>query len=136
MRWRTSVLVSAGIAACGARPEAPTAVGAPWLEEVAAAAGIDFVHRSGHQEGRFLLPEIVARSRLDRGVAAAMQHEQRIAAKQPRGVDSKSDVLADALLGVGLDHFARGTIVPLALHGARCGKFRTFRQVSAAACAV
>jgi hypothetical protein len=31
---------------------------APWFEEVAAARGIDFFHRSGH-EGRHLLPEIM-----------------------------------------------------------------------------
>ncbi|HEX6883085.1 MAG TPA: CRTAC1 family protein [Planctomycetota bacterium] len=60
MRWAAPALASAGLVACGAGPDAPAPVGAPWLEEVAAAAGIDFVHRSGHQDGRFLLPEIVA----------------------------------------------------------------------------
>ncbi len=67
-----------------------------------------------------LLAEIVVRPRLDRGVAAAMQHEQRIAAEQARGVDAEREVLADAVLGVGLDRLPRGFIVPLALHGARC----------------
>ena len=35
---------------------------------------------------------------LDRGVAAAMQHEARIAAEQPRRVDAQRQVAADALL--------------------------------------
>ena len=35
--------------------------------------------------------------RLDRGVAAAVQHQQRVAAQQPRGVDAQRHVLADAL---------------------------------------
>ncbi len=49
-----------------------------------------------------------------------MQHEQRIAAEQARGVDPERYVLSHAFLGVGLDRLPRGFIVPLALHGAPC----------------
>jgi len=48
---------------CGGAAPSPTpeaAPGPPWFEEGAAAAGIAFVHRSGHREGRFLIPEVVA----------------------------------------------------------------------------
>ena len=76
-----------------------------------------------------LKAEIVSPPRLHRRVAAAMQHEQRIAPQQPRGVDPKRDVFAYALLGVGLDRLARGFVVPLALHGPRCCKFPLRRQV-------
>ena len=64
--------------------------------------------------------EIVLGARLDRGVAPAMQHEQRIAAEQARGVDAEREILGDALLGVGLDRVARAEFVPFALHGPRC----------------
>ena len=37
----------------------------------------------------------VGHRRLDRGVAAAVQHEARIAAQKPRGVDPKRDILGD-----------------------------------------
>jgi hypothetical protein len=36
-------------------PQSP----APWFEDVAARAGITFTHRSGHEAGRFRLPEIM-----------------------------------------------------------------------------
>ena len=75
-----------------------------------------------------LLAEIVAKPRLDRGVAAAMQHEKGIAPEQARGVDAERDVGTDALGGVALHHLPRGDVVPLALHGARCCKFRPLRQ--------
>jgi enediyne biosynthesis protein E4 len=51
-------------AACGGSPDAgrraaePTAGGGAWFEEVAAARGLGFAHRSGHQ-ARYLLPEIM-----------------------------------------------------------------------------
>jgi len=37
---------------------------------------------------------------LDRGIAAAVQHQQRVASEQPGRVGAKRDVLADALAGV------------------------------------
>ena len=37
----------------------PDAAGAPWFDECASARGIDFVHQSGHETGRYLLPESV-----------------------------------------------------------------------------
>ena len=74
--------------------------------------------------------EIVLGARLDRGVAPAMQHEQRIAAEQARGVDAEREILGDALLGVGLDRVARAQFVPFALHGPRCSTPRGKTQVS------
>jgi hypothetical protein len=46
--------------ACGGSPDTgpPTAVAPAWFEDVAAARGVTFVHRSGHQ-ARHLLPEIM-----------------------------------------------------------------------------
>jgi hypothetical protein len=47
---------------CGRGPAPPQAdtsnAGPPWFEEVAEAAGIRFVHQSGHRD-KFLLPEIM-----------------------------------------------------------------------------
>src|SRR5262245_17490142 len=48
-----------------------------------------------------------------------MQHEQRIAAEQARGVDPERDVEADALRSIGADQLLGRCIVPLAFHGAR-----------------
>ena len=67
-----------------------------------------------------LNPEIVLGAGLDRGVAAAMQHEQRVAAEEPRGVDAEREILAHALLGIGLDGVERADVIPSALHGSRC----------------
>ena len=41
---------------------------------------------------------------LDRGVAAAVQHEPRLAAQQARGIDAQGEIAPDTLLGVALDH--------------------------------
>ncbi len=49
-----------------------------------------------------------------------MQHEQRIAAEQPRGVDAEREILADALGAIGGDHLVGGAVIPLAFHGACC----------------
>jgi hypothetical protein len=63
-RRRPWLALAAALASCGDRGDAsgagagePTA-GPPWLEECAGERGIDFVHRSGHEE-RFLFPEIM-----------------------------------------------------------------------------
>ena len=67
-----------------------------------------------------LNPDIVLGTGLDRGVAAAMQHEQRVAAEEPRGVDAESEIFAYALLGISLDGVERADVIPSALHGSRC----------------
>jgi hypothetical protein len=59
--WLASAaLVVASLGACRRSTDAARASdgGAPWFEEVAARAGIDFVHHSGH-ETRHYLPEIM-----------------------------------------------------------------------------
>ncbi len=46
-------------AARAAGDSATPAAGAPWFEDVAAAAGLAFVHRSGHEGTTYRLPEIM-----------------------------------------------------------------------------
>jgi hypothetical protein len=56
-----TLMCCAATLSCRRPPEAPAPAGAagpPWFEDVAARAGIGFVHRSGHAD-RFLLPEIM-----------------------------------------------------------------------------
>jgi enediyne biosynthesis protein E4 len=59
-RWGSCAIVAAvSVAACRPAANAPAADAArPWFEEVAARAGLDFVHRSGHQTKHYL-PEIM-----------------------------------------------------------------------------
>jgi hypothetical protein len=56
---------AAVLVACNAQPKRPAATpppseagGPPWFDETAAARGIRWTHRSGH-ESRYLLPEIM-----------------------------------------------------------------------------
>ncbi len=51
--------------ACGPREvrretAEPAPAPAPWFEEVAAQRGLTFAHRSGHRDGRYLMPESIA----------------------------------------------------------------------------
>jgi len=62
--WRriaalTCLVAAVGIAGCRTQ-DAPSAgkSAPPWFEEIAARAGVNFVHRSGHEQ-RHLLPEIM-----------------------------------------------------------------------------
>jgi len=60
--------------------------------------------------------EQIGHHRLDRGVAAAMQDEARIAAEQARGIDAQRQVAADRGLGIA-DGYSFGVgIRPQALH--------------------
>ena len=61
-----------------------------------------------------------------------MQHKQRIAADQPRGVDAKSDVLVDAVGAIDFQRTLRLVVIPLALHGAGFGKCPQARQAETA----
>lgn len=45
--------------AARASASAPTAAGTPWFDEVGAASGLAFTHRSGHEPPRYRLPEIM-----------------------------------------------------------------------------
>jgi len=65
MRWRTAatalcIALAYGSTACRRNAEAggAAAANAPWFEEIAARAGIQFVHASGHKT-KHLLPEIM-----------------------------------------------------------------------------
>src|SRR6202023_1618227 len=59
-------------------------------------------------EDLFLLAEEIAPAQLDRGVAAAVQHQRAVAAEQARGVDPQPEIAA-VPAGFG--------VVPEALHG-------------------
>jgi hypothetical protein len=54
-------VLGAVLGACApASREEPGSSSFPWFEEVALESGVGFVHGSGHVNGRYLLPEIVA----------------------------------------------------------------------------
>jgi hypothetical protein len=53
------LLAAIALVACCSRGPSEPASGAPWFEDVTAAAGVDFVHDSGHRD-RYFLPEAVA----------------------------------------------------------------------------
>ena len=79
--------------------------------------------RSRHVAARALdaqhlvrLAEQIGHLGLERGVAAAVQHERRIAAQQPRRVDAQRQRLARARGAVDLDRRAGVGISPAALH--------------------
>ena len=55
-------------------------------------------------------------ARLDRGVAAAVQHEHRIVAEQARGVDAQRQIGRDALVGITGDQRLGVTIDVAAAH--------------------
>ena len=76
-----------------------------------------------------LLAEVVGGARLHRGVAAAVKHEQRVAAQEPRGVDPKREILAGALGAIPCHRVTRGAVIPFALHGACNCKFASSPQV-------
>ena len=59
-----------------------------------------------------LVADEVGGLRLDRGVAAAMQHQPGLAAQQPRRVDAQRQVAADAFLGIVGDQFFGFGIIP------------------------
>ena len=92
----------------------------------------DRLQPHGGQAGRFDIAEIPARALdaqhihrlahdvggggLYRRVAAAMQHQRRISAQQPRGIDAQRHIAVDALARVGRDHRLGVLIRPLAQH--------------------
>ncbi len=47
-----------------------------------------------------LLAQEIGQTRLDRGVAATMEHQLRLAAQKPRGIDAQSQVGINPLLGI------------------------------------
>ena len=78
-----------------------------------------------------LVAEEVRHTRLDRGVAAAMQHQPRVAAEQPRRVDAQREIAADALGGVMRDHRFGIAVAPEVFHETR--PFSTLSSVIASA---
>ena len=75
------------------------------------ARALDAKHRD-------LLAEKVGHRRLDRGVAAAVQHELGIAPEQAGGVDARRKVAADALRRIAVDRRLRLAVHPAAFHRA------------------
>ena len=60
--------------------------------------------------------EAIAHARFQRGVAAAVQDELRIAAEQARGVDTERQIAADARRRAVRDKIFSVTIDPAAFH--------------------
>ena len=73
------------------------------------AAALDAQHLGGFADE-------VGRHRLDRGVAAAVQHQLRVAAEQARGVDAQRQVAADPGGGVVRRHRFGIAVRPQATH--------------------
>ena len=73
------------------------------------AAALDAQHLGG-------LAEQVGHHGLDRGIAAAVQHEPRIAAEQPRGINAQCQVDCDAGFGIAGDDRLGVAIRPQAAH--------------------
>ena len=70
-----------------------------------------------HAEDRDLDTDVVDEGRLHRRVAAAVEHQRRILANQPRGVDAKRNVLVDLrIVPVAFDRRLRVCVGPPALH--------------------
>ena len=65
-----------------------------------------------------LFAEAVAHTRLQRGIAAAVQHQLGVAAEKPRGVDAQRQLALDAGFGARRDERFGVTLDPAALHGA------------------
>src|SRR5262249_37550033 len=66
-----------------------------------------------------LVADEVGHDRLHRSVAAAMEHEPRIAAEEARGIDAEREVAADPLPGIAMDHRLGRIVRPQALHASR-----------------
>ena len=67
------------------------------------------------------LAEQVGHHGLDRGVAAAVQHQPRLAAEQPRGIDAQRQIGCDAALAVARDDRLGIAIRPQAAHRSSSG---------------
>ena len=63
-----------------------------------------------------LLAEQVRHRRLNRGVAAAVQHEPGIAAEEAGGIDPQREIGTDAAIGIVFDRRLRLAIDPAAFH--------------------
>ena len=76
-----------------------------------------------------LVAEAIARGRLQRGVAAAVQDKLSIAAKEPRRIDAKRQVAVDAGLGALRHHGLGIAIDPAAFHAYPPAKRRDHHPV-------
>ena len=74
----------------------------------------------------------IGRHGLDGSVAAAMQHEARIAAEQAGGVDAQREVAVDAFGGIGRGHGLGVAVVPEVFHGGGVSRGRGSLQRRAA----
>src|SRR5262249_56070013 len=60
--------------------------------------------------------EKVGGERLDRGVAAAVQHQARLVAEKARRIDAQRQIRPDALRGIAIDDRLRIALGPRAFH--------------------
>ena len=72
--------------------------------------------RAFDAQHRDLLAEKVRHRGLQRGVAAAVQHELGVAADEARGVDAQRQIAADAVTGIAVDRRLRLAVDPAAFH--------------------
>ena len=73
------------------------------------AAAFDAQHLGG-------IPEQIGQDRLDRRVAAAVQHQPGIAAEQTRGINAQRQIASDAALAIARLHRRRIAVRPQAAH--------------------
>jgi len=78
-----------------------------------------------HAQHLDLLLEEILDDGLDRRVAAAVQHEFRLAAQEARGIDAQGEIAPDTFLGIAFDEPLGFHIGPQAVH------LRTSRHTSA-----
>ena len=93
------------------------------------AGGFDIAHvpaRSLDAQDIDILAQLIADHRLDRCIAAAMQHQLRIGAQQPRGIDPQRHILIDAQGAITDNEILRFPVGPAGLHG--LGAFSGFRK--------
>ena len=72
--------------------------------------------RAFDAQHRDLVAERVSHARLERGIAAAVQHELGIAAEQARRIDAQREIAADASAGIAVDRRLRFAVDPGGFH--------------------
>ena len=93
-----------------AQPVEPQRRHARFVDGGHIAAGGLHAYDLGH------LAQEVGGERLDRGVAAAVQHQARLAAEQARRIDAQRQIRSDALVGIAIDDHLRVALGPRAFH--------------------
>ena len=83
---------------------------AGWLDRAHVPAGALDAHDVG------VVADEIWHAQLDRGIAAAMQHQARVLAEQPGRVNAQRQIGRDAGLCIAIDHRRCVAVAPVALH--------------------